>query len=72
MMDELHNPSGDGERVIEKGGTSRRQFLSQVSFAGAGLTLAPLIAGAGVTETIEAPAAPVEPGFEGYSIRCAP
>jgi xanthine dehydrogenase YagT iron-sulfur-binding subunit len=38
-----HSP---GEQEQSKGGTTRRGFLSQLTVAGAGLTLAPLFAGA--------------------------
>ena len=47
------------------GGSTRRQFLSQVSFAGAGLTLAPLLAGAEVI-TPDVKAAPAQ--FTGFTI----
>jgi hypothetical protein len=33
----------DSESSKKKGGTSRRDFLGQISLAGAGLTIAPLL-----------------------------
>jgi len=40
-----NNPNKNDDSA-SSGGTSRRSFLSQITFAGAGLTLAPLLAGA--------------------------
>ena len=46
------NESNAGEeKEASKGGTSRRSFLSQLTYAGAGLTLAPLISKANPIET---------------------
>jgi len=52
MADYKDNISEDSNK--SKGGTTRRGFLSQITVAGAGLTLAPLLANAAVT--------PIEPG----------
>jgi xanthine dehydrogenase YagT iron-sulfur-binding subunit len=45
-------PEEDGS-ILSKGGSSRRNFLSQVTFAGAGITLAPLLTGASGIEPPE-------------------
>jgi xanthine dehydrogenase YagT iron-sulfur-binding subunit len=42
----LDNTSNENDGHTSSGGTTRRSFLSQITFAGAGLTLAPLLAGA--------------------------
>jgi xanthine dehydrogenase YagT iron-sulfur-binding subunit len=59
-VEDQHNQSENTTPVPSKGGTSRRQFLSQVTFAGAGLTLAPLITGTVNAEPVTEAASPAE------------
>ena len=56
-MEQQEDPREQGE--LSSVGTSRRGFLSQITFAGAGLTLAPLLGGADAAsrEVMPAPAA---------------
>jgi len=60
LMADFNDHSTD-ENIKPKAGTTRRGFLTQLGVAGAGLTLAPLLAGAETVKQPElAPAAPVE------------
>ena len=45
-MENLDNTPNENDGQPSSGGTTRRSFLSQITFAGAGLTLAPLLTGA--------------------------
>jgi xanthine dehydrogenase YagT iron-sulfur-binding subunit len=45
-VENTDNTPNENDYSTSSGGTTRRSFLSQITFAGAGLTLAPLLAGA--------------------------
>ena len=45
-VENIDNTPNENDGRTSSGGTTRRSFLSQITFAGAGLTLAPLLAGA--------------------------
>ncbi|WCT14309.1 (2Fe-2S)-binding protein [Mucilaginibacter jinjuensis] len=68
MADTIDNSPEDYNK--SKGGTTRRGFLSQLGVAGAGLTLAPLLAGAteATRETEAVAAAPAEITTVGLTI----
>lgn len=61
IVEDQHNNAQNADSN-SSGGTTRRGFLSQLTFASAGLTLAPLLvsAGTGAAEAAPTDAAPVE------------